>query len=784
MANVFTKQKDPVNHPKRNVFDLSFQNNLTMQIGGLYPVFCKEVIPGDSFSIKPVFGLRFMPMTFPIQTRMRANLHFFYVRNRNLWADWQDFIGMTPTEPNEDARTSKYVPPYSTNVNITRPQTGSLADYLGVPTTMVGRYGQEDDLRRATSWSYNVWTWSGLQSEYPLDFPYNEYSGQKVYLMAQAKCSGDIFRSYLDGKVNFDGRNADFIIDTGKILNDFNVLHKWADPALLNTRRDYDYLAGTTVTWTVTSATSWDSDDIVTEMQAGVSYTRFYISRFGYTGGAWDGNRFMLLVLDDNNTIISTNYVTFSTSDQNPSFAIPTVIARQAVRFVLLYNQTNANLASYGIPVVNDGANPSFGTLLFSSLWASLSGTSVVVGLNNENSPFGDPAQGFVPISTLPFRAYESIYNCFYRDPRNNPYYLDGFAEYNKWIPRNGGGADPEEYPLHYRNWEADFLTTCVQSPQQGKAPLVGMTSNGTLTFADEDGTRFTAQLDYNEDGSGVKGITLHSSTEPLGVLTRLDDIANYGFTINDLRGVNALQRWLEINMRRGFRYKDQVKSHFDVDIRFDELDMPEFIGGTSCPVNINMISQTISQGDTGSWQDALGSYAGQGFAVGDSEHAIRHYCDEHGFIIGILSVSPVPNYSQLMPKYFLKRLPLDYYFPEFGHLGMQPVCYDEVCPVQAYNAEGKAALKDVFGYQRAWYDYLSSVDEVHGSFREALRNFLMNRIFENKPQLSEDFLLIDPEQVNQVFSVTESTDKILGQVWFDVKAKRPIPEYGIPSLE
>ena len=775
MANVFTKQKDPVNHPKRNVFDLSFQNNLTMQIGGLYPVFCKEVIPGDSFSIKPVFGLRFMPMTFPIQTRMRANLHFFYVRNRNLWADWQDFIGMTPTEPNEDARTSKYVPPYSTNVNITRPQTGSLADYLGVPTTMVGRYGQEDDLRRATSWSY----WVGNRTSVNPEYPSEDYENVKVYALPQAKVSGSIFKSYLQGKVSFDGRNADFIIDTGKILNDFNVLSN--NDA---TSRDYEYDFDTTVTWSVTSATSWDSSDIVTEMVSGISYTRFYLQRFGYTGGAWDTNYMMVLVLDDNNVILSTQYLTFSTSDLNPSFTIPSTIARQAVRFVMLYNQTSLAIAQHGVKVVTDGASPSFATLLYSSLWCNLSGTSVVVGLNNENSPYGSPDDGLVPISTLPFRAYESIYNCFYRDPRNNPYYLDGFAEYNKWIPRNGGGADPEDYPLHYRNWEADFLTTCVQSPQQGKAPLVGMTSNGTLTFADEDGTRYTAQLDYNEDGSGVKGITLHSSTEPLGVLTRLDDIANYGFTINDLRGVNALQRWLEINMRRGFRYKDQVKSHFDVDIRFDELDMPEFIGGTSCPVNINMISQTISQGDTGSWQDALGSYAGQGFAVGDSEHAIRHYCDEHGFIIGILSVSPVPNYSQLMPKYFLKRLPLDYYFPEFGHLGMQPVCYDEVCPVQAYNADGKAALKDVFGYQRAWYDYLSSVDEVHGSFRESLRNFLMNRIFENKPQLSEDFLLIDPEQVNQVFSVTESTDKILGQVWFDVKAKRPIPEYGIPSLE
>ena len=93
--NVFAQSKEPVNQPKRNTFDLAFQNNLSMEFGKLYPVFCKEVVPGDSLRIKPTFGLRFMPMTFPVQTRMQANLHFFYVRTRNLWKDFPDFIGDT-----------------------------------------------------------------------------------------------------------------------------------------------------------------------------------------------------------------------------------------------------------------------------------------------------------------------------------------------------------------------------------------------------------------------------------------------------------------------------------------------------------------------------------------------------------------------------------------------------------------------------------------------------------------------------------------------------------------
>ena len=92
-TNVFTDSQKHVNTPNRNTFDLSFQNNLTMDFGKLYPVFSKEVLPGDSFHIDPTFGLKFAPMVFPTQTRMTARLHFFYVRNRNLWKDWPDFIG-------------------------------------------------------------------------------------------------------------------------------------------------------------------------------------------------------------------------------------------------------------------------------------------------------------------------------------------------------------------------------------------------------------------------------------------------------------------------------------------------------------------------------------------------------------------------------------------------------------------------------------------------------------------------------------------------------------------
>ena len=140
------------------------------------------------------------------------------------------------------------------------------------------------------------------------------------------------------------------------------------------------------------------------------------------------------------------------------------------------------------------------------------------------------------------------------------------------------------------------------------------------------------------------------------------------------------------------------------------------------------------------------------------SKHDVNHYFDEHGYIIGILSVVPIPSYSQLLPKHLIKANHLDYYTPEFGHIGMQPVLLKEVAPNEAKFSG--TPLDKVFGYQRPFYDYLAAVDRVHGQMRTSMRDFLVNRYFEGAPQLGAQFLRIDSEEINDIFTVTDdSTD-------------------------
>lgn len=52
------------------------------------------------------------------------------------------------------------------------------------------------------------------------------------------------------------------------------------------------------------------------------------------------------------------------------------------------------------------------------------------------------------PVNALPFRCYESIYNSFYRDNRNNPFMIDGVEEFNKYVTNDGDGLDNTDYHI------------------------------------------------------------------------------------------------------------------------------------------------------------------------------------------------------------------------------------------------------------------------------------------------------------------------------------------------
>lgn len=705
MADVFSITNQQRNNVHRATYDWNHANNLTTEIGRITPVFCELLPANSSLRIKPRAGFQFMPLVFPIQTRMRMRIAFFKYPLRALWKDYRDYVGNFRQGLEE---------PYLDFKNDT-PSTCGLYDYLGLPTTTVGPF--------------------------------------------------DLTKEYTSGR-NFSVSGT----SNGKLSS---------VPAVGD--RFYKI-------------------DVVTTSVRGLIYTIPSNLPFGYTKFTYTLQSGIVLVfLDKDSKVVDVFAESVSAAKSIPAGAVSFV-------FGIPWPGQEAS----GVSKEPTGPDtfrwfydaPS--SVAVSTLFFSGTDTQSSTDISNATSPYYDSSSSSgkegLKISAYAARAYEGIYNAYIRDDRNNPYYLDGEVQYNRWIPNMEGGADPStNYRLRYANWERDAYTTAVQSPQQGIAPLVGITTyedtqtleDGTVktsqrvALVDEDGNKYG--VDFVSDSDGLKDVSytpLSSDTATVKP-TSLISLATSGISINDLRNVNAYQKYLELNMRAGYSYKDIVEQRFNVNVRYSDLLMPEFLGGSSTFVEMHSVTQTVMKEDNGMYADALGSQAGQAGVFKETE-TIHAFCDEESIVMGLIWFTPVPIYTQTLPKHFLYRELLDHFNPEFANIGFQPIKYSELAPVQAWNdtSSGTNRINDTFGYNRPWYEYCQKLDVAHGLFRTQLRNFIMNRVFSGVPDLSQSFLIVDPEQINDVFSVTETTDKIFGQIWFDISAKLPIPRVALPRLD
>lgn len=78
--------------PRRHFFNLSHSKLFTLKCGELFPVLHMEVLPGDKFKIGNSIVIRMQPLYTPILQSLKVYTEYFFVPNRLLWEDWENFI--------------------------------------------------------------------------------------------------------------------------------------------------------------------------------------------------------------------------------------------------------------------------------------------------------------------------------------------------------------------------------------------------------------------------------------------------------------------------------------------------------------------------------------------------------------------------------------------------------------------------------------------------------------------------------------------------------------------
>lgn len=114
--------------PPKSAFDLSHNKKLSFNFGELVPVYRQEILPGDQFRVSTNLLIRLAPMPTAPMVEFEATLHYFFVPNRIIWNDWEDFI--TGGDPD----IADPVMPLFTDDELI---DGTLYDYMGLTTTEV-----------------------------------------------------------------------------------------------------------------------------------------------------------------------------------------------------------------------------------------------------------------------------------------------------------------------------------------------------------------------------------------------------------------------------------------------------------------------------------------------------------------------------------------------------------------------------------------------------------------------------------------------------------------------
>ena len=348
---------------------------------------------------------------------------------------------------------------------------------------------------------------------------------------------------------------------------------------------------------------------------------------------------------------------------------------------------------------------------------------------NNLLDYMGVPPVDGAEVNAIPIRAYNLIYNEFYRDQD-----LQGEWELDNLDVKNVA-------------WRKDYFTASRPFAQKGNdvilpigdsAPVLRNPGFDTDNWLNNEAQ--SSDIALNESNQYVSGLS--GDGTPLNIhpnYLHADLSQATGITASQFREFFALQRFAEARARYGSRYTEYLQ-YMGVRPSDARLQRPEYLGGGKKNLQISEVLQT-AQDDQGQEETFVGTMRGHGITALKTRKA-RKFFEEHGTIITVMSVVPKSIYQDGSQRLFLKRDRNQFFQKELQSIGQQEIKKGEV-----YTTEDNVNNHDTFGYTDRYSEYTWTPSTISGEFRNILDHWHLGRTFEQPPELNSAFISCWPSK-------------------------------------
>lgn len=264
-------------------------------------------------------------------------------------------------------------------------------------------------------------------------------------------------------------------------------------------------------------------------------------------------------------------------------------------------------------------------------------------------------------------------------------------------------------------------------------------------------------------------------------------------FTIDELTIKKKVWELLNRIAVSGGTYNDWITATYDQK-PYNRAESPVYIGGMSQELVFQEVVSNSASNSQG--LQPLGTLAGKGTVSKNSRKGgkIVAKCDEHCYIIGIVSLTPRIDYSQ-GNRYDTNILNIDeFHKPSLDEIGFQDMITEQMAWWSTvWSTQENRWIQKSGGKQPAWLNYQTNFNRTFGNFaigvdKEVGEMFMtLNRRYEydaaNK-DIRDLTTYIDPSKYNFIFADTAlDAQNFWMQIGVNIEARRKMSAKVMPNL-